>query len=118
VFIMLAGADFYDILQTGQKDTAKMRQKFAEAGYEGEKLKQLLSAVESLRIAHRLERAHTWMYSAQNDEVVPIKNARLLGTTAGLEKSHQLELPGGHYSIAVYFPFLVDHVMQQLQEKR
>jgi len=118
VFIMLAGADFYDILQTGQKDTAKMRQKFADAGYEGEKLKELLSAVESLRIAHRLDPAHTWMYSAQNDEVVPIKNARLLGTTAGLEKSHQLELPGGHYSIAVYFPFLVDHVMQQLQGRR
>jgi len=118
VFIMLAGADFYDILQTGQKDTAKMRQKFAAAGYEGEKLRELLSAVESLRIAHRLDPAHTWTYSAQNDEVVPIKNARLLGTTAGLEKSHQLELPGGHYSIAVYFPFLVDHVMQQLQVRR
>jgi dienelactone hydrolase len=115
VFIMLAGADFYDILQTGQKDTAKLRQKFAEAGYEGEKLKDLLSAVESLRIAHRLDPEHTWMYSAQNDEVVPIKNARLLGTTAKLEKSHQLELPGGHYSIAICFPFIVDHVMQQLK---
>jgi dienelactone hydrolase len=115
VFIMLAGADFYDILQTGQKDTAKLREKFAQAGYEGERLRQLLSAVESLRIAHRLNPQRTWMYSAQDDEVVPIKNARLLATTAKLERSHQLEVPGGHYSVALYFPFIVDHVMQQMQ---
>ncbi|MBL8849725.1 MAG: hypothetical protein JNG89_08570 [Planctomycetaceae bacterium] len=114
VFIMLAGADFYDILQTGQKDTAKLRDKFAQAGYEGERLRELLSPVESLRIAHRLDPAHTWMYSAQDDEVVPIKNARLLATTSRLERSHQLEFPGGHYSVALYFPFIVDHVAQQM----
>jgi dienelactone hydrolase len=117
VFIMLAGADFYDILQTGQKDTAKLRQKFTDAGYEGEKLKELLSAVESQRIAHRLDPQHTWMYSAQDDEVVPIKNSRLLATIAGLERSHQLEFPGGHYSVALYFPFIVDHVVEQIQGK-
>jgi len=115
VFIMLAGADFYDILQTGQKDTAKLRQKFTEAGFEGEELKTLLSAVESQRIAHRLDPAHTWMYSAQDDEVVPIKNARLLAATAGLDRSHQSEMPGGHYSVALYFPFIVDHVLQQMK---
>lgn len=116
VFIMLAGADFYDILQTGQKDTAKLREKFAQAGFEGERLKELLSAVESQRIAHRLDPQRTWMYSAQDDEVVPIRNARLLASLAGLEKSHQLEVPGGHYSVALYFPFIVDHVMQQIDK--
>jgi len=114
VFIMLAGADFYDILQTGQKDTAKLRDKFTQAGYEGERLRELLSPVESLRIAHRLDPAHTWMYSAQDDEVVPIRNARLLATIAKLDKSHQMEFPGGHYSVALYFPFIVDHVVQQM----
>ena len=97
-----------------QKDTAKLREKFAQAGYEGERLRELLSPVESLRIAHRLDPAHTWMYIAQDDEVVPIKNARLLATTAKLERSHQLEFPGGHYSVALYFPFIVDHVAQQM----
>ena len=118
VFIMLAGADFYDILQTGQKDTAKLRDKFAQAGYEGEQLQQLLSAVESQRIAHRLDPQRTWMFSAQDDEVVPIKNARLLATVAELPRSHHLEFPGGHYSVALYFPFIVDHVIQQFPIKR
>lgn len=118
VFIMLAGADFYDILQTGQKDTAKLRQKFADAGYEGERLKELLSPVESLRIAHRLDPERTWMYSARDDEVVPIRNARLLAATAGLSPAHQAEMPGGHYSVAVYFPFIVDDVVERLRELR
>lgn len=118
VFIMLAGADFYDILQTGQKDTAKLRDKFAQAGYEGKQLQQLLSAVESQRIAHRLDPQRTWMFSAQDDEVVPIKNARLLATVAELPRSHHLEFPGGHYSVALYFPFIVDHVIQQFPIKR
>lgn len=115
VFIMLAGADFYDILQTGQKDTAKLRERFAQAGYAGEKLKELLSAIESQRIAHRLDPQTTWMYSAQDDEVVPIKNARLLAAIAHLDKSHQQEMPGGHYSVALYFPFIVNHVVQQIE---
>jgi pimeloyl-ACP methyl ester carboxylesterase len=118
VFIMLAGADFYDILQTGQKDTAKLRERFAQAGYEGERLKELLSAVECRRIAHRLDPQRTWMFSARGDEVVPIRNARLLGSIANLERSHQLEFPGGHYSVALYFPFIVDHVAQQFPIRR
>lgn len=118
VFIMLAGADFYEILQTGQKDTAKLRQKFAAAGYEGDRLKELLSSVESLRIAHRLDPDHTWMYSARDDEVVPIKNARLLAATAGLPPSHHAEMPGGHYSIAVYFPFIVEDVVERLKDRQ
>jgi hypothetical protein len=114
VFIMLAGADFYDILQTGQKDTAQLRAEFAQAGYEEERLRELLSPVESLRIAHRLDAAHTWMYIAQDDEVVPIRNARLLATTAKLAHSHQIEFPGGHYSLSLHFPFIVDHVVEQM----
>lgn len=113
VFIMLAGADFYDILQTGQKDTAKLREKFAQAGYEGERLNELLRAVECQRIAHRLNPQRTWMFSARDDEVVPIRNARLLASTANLERSHQMEFPGGHYSIALFFPFVVDRVIEQ-----
>lgn len=117
VFIMLAGADFYDILQNGQKDTAKLRERLREAGYEGQRLQELLRGVESRRIAHRLDPESTWMYSARDDEVVPIRNARLLAATAGLERSHQLEVPGGHYSVALFFPFIVDHVVQQIEAR-
>lgn len=115
VFIMLAGADLYDIIQNGQKDTAKLRQELEELGIDGEKLKELLQVVEPTRIAHRLDPEKTWMYIARDDEVVPVKNARLLADTAGLDVSHRIETPGGHYSVVIYFPFIVDHVAERMR---
>ncbi len=53
-FIMLAGGDLYDMFMNGKQDTAKIRNQLAKAGYEGDKLKELLYLVEPTRIAHRL----------------------------------------------------------------
>jgi hypothetical protein len=116
VFIMLAGADLYDIVQTGKKDTAKVREELLKAGYEGERLKELLTIVEPTRIAHRLDPARTWLYNSLQDDVVPIRNARLLGQAARLEKSHQVELPGDHYSVVIYFPLILEHVGSRIRE--
>ncbi|REJ85821.1 MAG: hypothetical protein DWQ34_28250 [Planctomycetota bacterium] len=117
VFIMLAGADLYDIVQTGQKDTAKLREQLAEAGYQGERLQKVLEIAEPSTLAHRLDPEKTWVYAAQQDEVVPIKNARLLAKAANLDPSHRLEVPGGHYTVAVYFPFIVDHMVKQVRSR-
>ncbi|MEE2991378.1 MAG: dienelactone hydrolase family protein, partial [Planctomycetota bacterium] len=38
-FIMLAGGQLYEMISSGQKDTASAREKLAEAGYQGEKLR-------------------------------------------------------------------------------
>jgi hypothetical protein len=116
VFIMLAGADLFDIVQSGQKDTAKLREQLQKAGFDGERMKELLSIVEPLRIAHRLDPAKTWLYNSLQDDVVPIKNARLLAAAAGLERSHQVELPGDHYSVVLYFPVILEHVGRQIRE--
>lgn len=116
VFIMLAGADLYDIIQNGEKDTAKLRQELAELGIQGEELKRLLQVVEPTRIAHRLDPETTWMYIAQEDEVVPLKNARLLADTAGLDPAHRIETPGSHYSVVIYFPFIVGHVAERMRQ--
>lgn len=115
VFIMLAGADLYDIIQNGEKDTAKLREELAELGIEGEQLRELLQVVEPTRIAHRLDPDKTWMYIARDDEVVPLKNARLLAQVAGLDASHRVETPGTHYSVVIYFPFIIDHMSNQMQ---
>lgn len=115
VFVMLAGADLYDIIQNGEKDTAKLRDDLARLGIEGERLRELLQVVEPTRIAHRLDPERTWMYMARDDEVVPIKNARLLATVAGLDPAHRVETPGNHYSVALYFPFIINHVVEHMQ---
>ena len=115
VFIMLAGADLYDIIQNGQKDTAKLREELTELGIDGDKLKELLQVVEPTRIAHRLDPDKTWMYIARDDEVVPVKNARLLADTAGLNPEHRIETPGTHYSVVLYFPFIVGHVAERMR---
>jgi hypothetical protein len=117
VFIMLAGADLYDIVQTGKKDTAKVREELLKAGYEGEQLKKLLSIVEPTRIAHRLDPARTWLYNSLQDDVVPIRNARLLAEAARLDKSHRVELPGDHYSVVIYFPLILEHVGSRIRER-
>ena len=117
VFIMLAGADLYDIVQSGKKDTAKLREQLAEAGFQGERLRDILEIAEPAPLAHRLDRRTRWVYAAQQDEVVRRKNARLLAEAANLDQSHRLEVPGGHYSVAVYFPFIVDHMIKQVRRE-
>jgi len=116
VFIMLAGADLYEIVQTGKKDAAKIREEFSKAGFEGERLKEQLSIVEPTRIAHRLDPAKTWLYNSIQDDVVPIKNARLLAQAAHLDKSHEMELPGDHYSVVIYFPLILEQVGSRILE--
>lgn len=108
-FIMLAGGDLYNMFMNGKQDTAKVRERLAKAGYEGDKLKDLLYEVEPTRIAHRLPKDRTWLYAALQDDVVPIQNARKLAETIGLDKQHRLEFVGGHYTAALWLPAVIDH---------
>ncbi|RLS56370.1 MAG: hypothetical protein DWH91_06830 [Planctomycetota bacterium] len=112
-FIMLAGGDLFNMIQTGKQDTARVREQLAAAGYEGEALRGLLNQVEPTRIAHRLPSQRTWIYAALQDDVVPIRNARVLADAIPLERSHRMEFVGGHYTAALWLPVVVDHFTQQ-----
>jgi len=114
VHITLAGGDLYGMIQNGQKDAAKVRGELDRAGYTGEKLRELLRHAEPLRIAHRLDRNTTWMYSALQDEVVPIANCRALATTIGLEPTHHNELYAGHYTGVLYLPVILDLLVERV----
>jgi dienelactone hydrolase len=116
VHIMMAGGDLYGMIEAGQRDTAKIRVELAKAGYTGEKLRELLNHAEPLRIAHRLKPQQTWMYSALQDEVVPIKNCRKLAECAGLEKSHQAEFLAGHYTGILYLPGILDVIVERVRQ--
>lgn len=115
-FIMLAGADLYDLIMHGKQDTQKLRERLAAAGIDGDELKDILRVVEPTRVAHRLDPETTWLYSALQDDVVPIQNARRLARAARLARPHHVEMVGGHYSAALYFPLIVKHIVERVRE--
>lgn len=115
VFIFLAGADLYSMLQSGQQDTAKLRERLAEAGYTDDRLRELLWHSEPSRTAGRLDPTCTWQYTAAYDDVVPLANALRLCEAANLAADHHLQFPGGHYTSIIYLPAVLDHIEQQIE---
>ena len=112
-FIMLAGGDLHDMILNGKQDSAKLRQQLADAGYTGDKLRELLYQVEPTRIAHRLPRDRTWLYAALQDDVVPIQNARRLADAISLDKRHRFEFLGGHYTAVLWLPTVINDFSQR-----
>ena len=107
VFLLLSGADLYSVLQHGDRDAEKTRRRLAEAGYEGEKLKNALYAVEPHRIAHRIAPDRTWLFSANRDTVVPPRNAQILADRIELERTHHVVLDADHYSGIIHLPKVI-----------
>ena len=114
VFIMLAGGKLADMIEHGEKDSAKFREKMLAAGYTSAQIRDLLWQVEPTRIAHRLPAERTWLYSAMYDRVVPLSHGVALAEVIGLEAEHHIRLPGNHYSTIVYFPWIVNHIANHM----
>jgi len=110
VFIMLAGGNLYEMFQHGQREVAEGRRKLAQAGVTDEQLKQLLWVVEPLRIAHRLDPARTWLFSAEQDQVVPFEHALALARAARLDERHHIRIAANHYTGILYFPWILQQV--------
>jgi len=118
VFIMLAGGNLYDMFQRGQREVAEARRKLADAGISDDQLQQLLWQIEPTRVVHRLDPQRTWLFSAEQDQVVPIENAQALARTAGLPDRHHVRVPGNHYTVIVYFPIILQQVTEQIRGPR
>jgi len=114
VFIALAGADLYSMFSTGGQDAAKIRRSLRAAGYDDQRMKTLLWAIDPIRVAHRLRPDRTWLYTAMFDQVVPAACGAALGRVAGLEGEHHVWLPGGHYSAAVFIPRMVHELQSRM----
>jgi dienelactone hydrolase len=114
-FITLAGGDLHGVITGGQKDTAKVRQLLAEAGFTDQRLKDLLWHIEPNRVAHRLNPRTTWLYSAKHDHVVPLRNAFTLADAARLDASHHIRVIGNHYTAILFFPTVLDHMVHSIQ---
>ena len=115
VHIMVAGGDLYELVSNGQREAGKLREMLAEAGYTGDKLRDLFAAVEPLRLAHRLDPQTTWMYSATRDQVVPPPHANKLAAAAKLTDDHHTRLWADHYTGILYVPVVVDAIAKNVK---
>ncbi len=117
VFIFLAGGDLYDVVTSGKKDAAKFREELKRNGVSDVQIKELLSSVEPLRLAHRLDPESTWIFSGQYDDVVPLKNANKLADAAHLSESHHIKMLANHYSGVIYLPSVIKQMSQLISDK-
>ena len=117
VLIVLAGADVHGMLLHGQKDAANVRRRLEDAGHEGRKLKELAWRVEPSRLAHRLNPDNTWLFSAEEDQVVPAANARALADAADLATSHHVWMSGNHYTCAIHLPRVTAQMAKIIRER-
>ncbi len=115
VFVVLAGGSLFDVIKSGQKDAAKVRQLLADAGYTDEKLKALCHTIEPTRLAHRLDPKMTWIYSAEHDQVVPLRSAIALAEKAGLDPSHHVKVLGNHYTAISHFPLILRQMTAEIR---
>jgi len=117
VFIMVAGGDLYTLLERGQRESADLKRRLDEVGYTGDKLREAMAAVEPNRLAHRINAERCWLYSAEQDQVVPMANALSFKRAAKLPDDHHIRLWGDHVTTILYFHPLADQVVKQINSK-
>ena len=117
VHIMVAGGNLYDLVLNGKREAGKLRETLAEAGIQGDQLKELFAPIEPIRLAHRYDRKNTWLYTASQDQVVPPHHAEALRKAAGLHEDHQMILPANHYTGIIYTPIIVVEIARKIREE-
>ncbi len=113
VFVMLAGGNLHSVIEQGAKDVADLRKKLRDAGIDRKILRELTRAIEPNRLAHRLPKQRTWLYSGRFDDVVPPASSLSLVNAAHLDSAHHIQLAADHYSGILLLP----SIMQQVQKE-
>ena len=116
VFILLAGGDIAGVIANGRRDAAALREQLAAAGLSDADVRAAVASVEPLRLAHRLDPARTWLYSALHDDVVPPRHAQLLAEAARLEEEHHVQLHANHYTGIVYLPLVLTQMRNRVAD--
>ena len=117
VHIMVAGGNLYEVISNGKREAAKFREMLAKGGYTDEKLRALVAPIEPLRLAHRFDRKNTWLYTANQDQVIPPQHAEALRKAAGLDQDHEMILLADHYSGIIYVPIIVKDIAKKIREE-
>lgn len=105
-FVLLAGGNLPDVILQGGKDAAKIRNELSKAGVTEQQIRDTSRLIEPMRLAHRVDAAHTWLFSGTKDEVVPPACSVAWAKAAKLDK-HHIELPVGHYTAVIMIPVIL-----------
>jgi dienelactone hydrolase len=116
VFLCLSGGDLHGILTSGEREARKAMEKLLATGIKPEELQAMLSPIEPLSLASRLNPEKTWLYRADFDQVVPPRHSDLLAEAIGLSEEHYVKLLATHYSGIVYLPGICDKLVQVVRE--
>lgn len=116
VFVLLAGGNLSDVVQSGNKDAAKVRAQLEAIGISGEQITELSRPVEPLRLAHRIDAEHLWLYSGKFDDVVPPSSSFALARAAKLPDGHHIEMLADHYSGVVYLPMVIQEIRKKMSD--
>jgi len=115
-FILLAGGGLDQVVLTGKKDAAKIREKLAAIGITDEQISDLSRPIEPLRLAHRIRPTQTWLYNGMFDDVVPPSSSHALATAARLPASHHIEMPANHYTGIIFLPVVLKQIHDAMMQ--
>ena len=116
VFILLAGGNLAEVVQSGSKDAAKVRANLEAMGISGDQIRELIRPIEPLRLSHRIDAENTWLYSGKFDDVVPPSSSFALAKSATLPDGHHIELPADHYSGVVFLPMVIQQIREKMKD--
>lgn len=116
-FILLAGGNLHEVLLSGKRDAARMRDRLLQSGLTELDMKELVRPIEPLRLAHRVVAERTWLYSGLHDDVVPPACSTALAVAAKLPPEHHIELPVDHYSGVTYLPKIIADMAKTVLDK-
>ena len=113
-FVLLAGGQLSDVLLNGKRDAATMRKQLEGVGVTADQIKTLCARIEPMRLAHRIDKNRLWLFSANEDEVVPPNCTEAFAQAIGLDADHHKRLPAGHYTAAFHVPVVIQQMANVL----
>ncbi len=116
VFVLLAGGDLHSVLTEGKKDAVKVKQAMLAGGVSDVDFRRMLNRIEPLRLAHRIDPNHLWLFSGRFDDVVPPRNSQLFAEAVGLNEEHHVQMFANHYSGILFLPMLSEQMSVLMRE--
>jgi dienelactone hydrolase len=113
-FILLAGGNLQEVIFSGQKDAAKVRERLEKAGATREQIIDHARQIEPLRLAHRVRPEVTWLWSGKFDDVVPPASSFAFAKAAKLPTEHHIEMPVNHYSGVLLMPKILGDIAKEM----
>lgn len=111
----LAGADLPDLFMHGKKEVAQIREQVRKMGISDEEFRAMISRIDPLLLAHRLDPKKTWLFNAQQDEVIPMANAKALAKAAKIPEHQHIWMTGGHVTCIVNLPVVLPVMVEKIK---